>query len=94
MGRLSKKDAGVILTLIQRFERQRLPILLTLKDKVHDGQTLSDRDVEFLDRVIDDAKRTMPLTKGHPELHEFCACVIHLYKEITEKALENEECKP
>jgi hypothetical protein len=94
MGRLSKKDAGVILALVERFEWQRLPTLLTLKDKVHDGQTLSDWDVEFLDRVIDDATRTMPLTEGNPELHEFCARVIHLYKEITEKALENEESKP
>lgn len=91
MAELSKKDAGVILALVERFEKQRLPTLLTLKEKVHNGNALSDWDVEFLDRVIDDATRTMRLTVGNPELHGFCAHVIHLYKEITEKALENEE---
>lgn len=90
MSELSKKHAGVILAVVQRFERQRLPMLLTLKEKVEKGKALSDWDVEFLNRVIDDATRTMPLAEGDPELHEFCAHVVHLYQEITSKALENE----
>lgn len=91
MPELSKKEAGVILAIVERFERQRLPTLLALKEKVYQGHALSDWEIEFLDRVIDDATRTLPLTVGHPELHGFCAHVIHLYKEVTEKALENEE---
>lgn len=91
MPELSEKDAGVILALVNRFETQRLPTLLALKERVDNGDALSDVDIQFLDRVIDDATRTMPLTKGHPELHGFCAHVIHLYNEITEKALKNEE---
>ena len=48
-------------------------------------------DVEFLAKVLGDANRTMSLTVGNPELHEFCAHVAHFYKEVTEKALENEK---
>jgi hypothetical protein len=88
---LSKWDAGVILALLKRFETQRLPTLLALKEKVENNQLLSDADVEFLDRVIDDAARTMPMTEGHPELHNFCARVVHLYDEITARALKNEQ---
>jgi len=90
MSELSKKDAGVIMALIERFERQRLPTLLELKEKTDNGAALSNVDLEFLDKVMDDAMRTMPLTEGHPELHSFCAHVVHLYREITAKALQNE----
>jgi len=88
---LSTRDTGVILALLKRFETQRLPTLLALKDKVENNDLLSDADVEFLDRVIDDASRTLPMTEGHPELHSFCTRVVHLYDEITARALENEK---
>ena len=39
----------------------------------------------------DDAKRTMHMTVDHPELHEFYLTVVHQYKEISVKALENEK---
>ena len=91
MPELSTRDAGVIMALLKRFEAQRLPTLLALKEKVESNHVLSDADIEFLARVIDDASRTMPMTEGHPELHNFCARVIHLYDEITTMALKNEE---
>ena len=89
MGDLSKEDAGVIVALVARFEKQRLPRLLSMKERVGNGELLSDEDVGFLHKVLEDANKTMPFTEGHQQLHEFCAHVVHLYKEITEKALEN-----
>ncbi len=92
MSGLSKKYVGILQSLVEEFETHRFPRLLRLKEKVDAGTCISDIDIEFLDKVIQDARRTMPLTLNHPELHEFCVCVVHLYKEISEKALEN-ECK-
>jgi len=91
MSGLSARDAGIILALLKRFEAQRLPTLLALKEKVDNSGVLSDADIEFLSRVIDDASRTLPMTEGHPELHNFCTRVVHLYDQITARALENEE---
>ncbi len=91
MSGLSARDAGIILALLKRFEAQRLPTLLALKEKVDNNGVLSDADIEFLSRVIDDASRTLPMTEGHPELHNFCTRVVHLYDQITARALENEE---
>ena len=93
MSESASHDLGIIAALIQRFETQRLPTLLELKEKVDNGQFLDDTDIEFLSRVLDDAMRTMPKTEGHPELHRFCARVVHLYDEITTKALKNEESR-
>jgi hypothetical protein len=87
---LSKED-GVIMALEERFEKQRLPRLLTLKDKVDAGGILDDPDIQFLEQVINDAMHSKPLMDRHPDWQAFCAYVVHLYEEITEKALKNEE---
>ena len=84
-------DDGVILTLINRFETQRLPKLKTLKAQTERGERLSDVDVAFLDTVIHDALQSKPLMDRHQEWQAFCANVIHLCETITEKGLENEK---
>jgi len=88
------KEDGVILALIERFERQRLPRILELKEKVDRKEILDDSEMEFLEGIIADAMHNKPLIDKHPEWQEFCAGVVHLYEEITEKALENEQNKP
>ena len=84
-------EDGVIMALIDRFERQRLPRLLALKEKADSGKLLSDMDIEFLNTVIHDAQQSKRLIDQHPEWHAFCANVVHLYETITEKALDNEK---
>ena len=84
-------EDGVILALIERFEKQRLPRLLALREKVDRGESLSSEDIKFLDTVIHDAQQSKQLIDRHPEWHKFCSMVVHLYETITEKALENEK---
>ena len=85
------EEDGVILALIERFEKQRLPRLKAIKEKTDSGELLSEGDVEFLDTVIHDAQQSKHLIDRHPEWQAFCATVVHLYESITEKALENEK---
>jgi hypothetical protein len=87
------KEDGVILALIERFERQRLPRILELKQKVDRQELLDEAEMEFLEGVITDAVQNKPLIDKHPEWQKFCAEVVHLYEEITEKALQNEQDK-
>jgi hypothetical protein len=87
---LSEED-GVILALIERFEKQRLPRLKALKEKVDSGGLLGAGDIDFLNTVIHDAQQSKRLVDRHPEWHEFCADVVHLYETITSKALANEK---
>lgn len=84
-------DTGVILALIDRFEKERLPRLLELKEKVGSGDVLSEADIDFLGKVTHDAQQNKALIDRHPEWHEFCANVIHLYEEIIDQAFENEK---
>ncbi len=87
----SAGELGVIQTLIDRFERYRLPRLLALKKKVDRGEILNDLDVLFMGQVMHDAQQSKPLIDRHPEWQKFCSEVIHLYEQITEKALDNEK---
>jgi hypothetical protein len=78
------KDTGVILALMQRFNEHRLPKILALKKRVEQGECLSEYD-------ISDSNHAIPLIDKHPELQSIATRAISLYKEITEKALENEK---
>ena len=87
------KDAGLIQVLAERMETQRLPRALSLKDKVDQGETLDEFDIHFLKEVLHDAQQIIPLVDRNPEWQDLAARLIRLYKEITDKALKNEETK-
>ena len=87
----NSEDAGVITVLLQRLEKKRLPRALDLKEKVDGGETLNDNDIAFLDQVFHDANKLGPLLDRHHEYQNLVSQVVQLYKEITDKALENEK---
>ncbi len=85
----SDKDAGVLTVLMERFEKQRLPRALALREKVEKGEPLDDWDTTYLEEVMEDAQEVKALVDRHPEYQDLYARAVHLYKEITDKALEN-----
>jgi hypothetical protein len=84
-------DPGVIHALVERFNTQRLPRAMDLKKKVDAGATLGDHDMQFLDGVFRDIETIKPLVNRNPEYQKLVASVIQLYKEILDKAMENEK---
>ena len=86
----SSGDVGLITVLLQRLETQRLPRALALKDKVDRGELLDSFDLGFLEEVFAETNSIRPLLAQHPEYQDLAARMMHLYKEITERALQNE----
>ena len=84
-------QVGVLAVLMERFETQRLPRLLELQAKVNAGEKLQNYDLAFLEEVMTDAVNNGPLFADQPEYQTLAVRVVGLYKEITEKALANEQ---
>lgn len=87
----SDKDTGVLMALFERFEKQRLPRALALKEKVDAGAVLSDEDLAFLNQVFEDAQYIKPYLHRHPELQPLVGRAVELYKEITGEGLGERE---
>ena len=87
----AKNDDGVIQALLDRLNTQRLPQLLEIQKRVEKGEKLNELDMYHLEEVIVSSKQIGNLMERHPEYQALVSRVVSLYKEITEKALENEK---
>ena len=87
----SAKDTGVMAALLERLNTQRLPRVLDLKEKVDRGELLNDEDLRFLNDVFADANKIKPIVDRDPKYQDLATRLIHLYTEVTKKALENEQ---
>jgi len=87
------QDIGVATALVERLNKERLPRALALKEKVDRGETLDDSDIAFLEKVFADVRTIEPLLNRNPQYQDIAGRMARLYKEITDKALQNEEAK-
>ena len=87
------KDMGVIVALAQRMTEERLPKALALKERVDKGAVLNEVDLNFLEQVVEDANKILPLMQKNPKVLDISGRMLALYKEITTKALANEQAK-
>ena len=85
------KDDGIITVMLLRLQRQRLPHVFALHEKVLSGAVLNDYDIIFLDIVYCEAKNCHAFCKHHPEYNDLFCRVTHFYNEIASTALENEK---
>jgi len=84
-------DQGTIQVLLDRLTHLRLPRALELKAKVDRGETLDSHEVDFLQRVLEDANSAQSIIERNPKIHDVAMRLVSLYSEITKKALENEQ---
>ncbi len=89
----ASKELGVKAVLAKRMVEERLPKALALKERIDRGELLNGLDLNFLEQVVKDANEMMPKVKDDPRLLQVAGRMLQLYKEITAKALENEQAK-
>jgi hypothetical protein len=83
-------ESGVIQALLDRFNQQRLPKLLNLKERVDRGEKINNLDIEHLKQIFSDANQIKSVVDKHPEFQPLVTQAMSLYKQVSDKALENE----
>lgn len=83
-------EQGVIKALLDRFNQQRLPQLLSMEERVNRGEVLNELDIAHLEEMFSAANQINQMIDRHPDYKPLVAQVIGLYKSITTKALENQ----
>jgi hypothetical protein len=84
-------EQGIIITVVEHFEKLTLPRALDIKAKVDGGERLDDWDIKYLNAVLVGAEEIKCYVDRRPDLQQLYTRAINLYEEITEKALENEQ---
>lgn len=84
----STEHQGVTLALLERFKTQRLPRALAIKERIDKGGLLDDFDISFFETIFREFASIKTIVDKHPEYEPFVSQVIHLYHEITTKALD------
>jgi hypothetical protein len=82
---------GTVQALLDRLNQFRLPRALDLKARVDAGEKLSESDVDFLHRVLEDSNQARALITAHPKFKPLVDQLASLYNHITTRALENEQ---
>jgi hypothetical protein len=76
--------------MMDQLVKKCIPRALRLKDRVNTGERLNDFDIIFLNDTLTDITNIKTVTDRHPEYQLAVLRMVQLYKEITDKALENE----
>lgn len=87
----NSKDLGVVTTILERFAKQTLPKVYEIKKRVDSGDRLDQWDIDYLRQLAERTEEIKPLVDRNPQYQEMYVQAVHLYKDITEKALVNEE---
>ena len=86
----NKKDALIIAATLNRLTKENLPRTMSLKKKVDSGETLSEYDLKFLHRILDNAADLNAIVERNPEYMKLRSKAVGLVNDILEKSAQNE----
>lgn len=84
------KDDGVIVVMMEQFERSWLPRALALKTKVDQGGKLDNAEITHLLTVLSDFQDIRKQVDARPDLQVMFAQAVSVYESISNRALQNE----
>lgn len=86
----SRHQAVIVRVLMNRLIKYGLPRAQKLQAKVSRGEQLNDFDLAFLQQMFEDTQNVKPLVDKLPHYQPLVLQMIRMYKEIADKALDNE----
>jgi hypothetical protein len=83
-------ELGAIQVLLHRFSTYRLPYALQIEAQVNRGERLSEYDLRFLNKVVEEGAHACRLAAKHAKYEALVNQATSLFSEILNKAQENE----
>ena len=87
----NEQDTGLLAIILENFNHHTFARLSDIKDSVEAGGKLAESEIEFLEAMNERANRARALIDRNEGYHELFAKVVQLYKEIVDRAMENEK---
>jgi len=87
----TQDDIGTMQALLERATNERLPRALEIKERVDNGDRLTDLDIDFLEQVFKEGQENRQYAAKFPEYMDIISKFVHIYEDIMAKALENEK---
>ena len=85
-----KSDQGTITALLQLFEKSHYPRALRVKERLENGEALSDEDMRFLQAALERVQQAVPIVKRNDQYQKLVGQVISFYSGIADLAVKNE----
>ena len=86
-----KKDQGMILVLLERFNKQRHPRAMEFKKKVDAGKVLDEYEEQYIEEVFQDIDKVKSLVERNPEYKKLLSEIMTMWNEIIRKNIENQK---
>ncbi len=86
---LTEKELGMVQAGLHRFNEFVLPALRRMKEKVDNGEVLSERETAQLEDQIKRGKRSEAFAEKHPEYQSLIDSANEIYDYIAAKSAEN-----
>ena len=85
-----ERDAALVSTMLRHLNTRQLPKLFAMKERLDRGERVDPEDIRYVHDCVRHTLWVRNLCERHPDLRAICTQVTSLYKEITERSLENE----
>lgn len=86
MTNFGNNDTGIFYTVLERFEKQHLPRVIEIQERLDQGLELNEFEIEFLCEVLHDSNLLIPFIERHPEYQQWFANCVHYYNHVVDQA--------
>ena len=86
-----QKDLARLTVMIRTINREYIPRMLKMQERVERGEKLSDHELGDLQRVYDQTMQNTGVVDRNPEFADVSARYATLFNNIISKAAENED---
>lgn len=83
-------ETGISQVVITRFLKTQLPLLLKVKEEMDAGKTLTEGELELLERMLQKPERLNHFIYEHSEYRELLGKIAKLLDDIAGEAVDNE----